>query len=372
MLRNPNTIAMHLTRPTITLIASLLLPILTGCVSTSTLKPTHGVSGRDAPIDAIRVDSHTPALAAAVVRDGQIAHLAALGYTGLDGNSPITPEHAFQLASVSKLFTTQAIIQLTHTHDLSLDDPVSRWIPELTDSQVTIRHLLTHTSGIRDTARAEHRNTQQQTDAYFRSALTTLPQHPANSHWSYTDAAFNLLGIIIERVTGETYEQYMNRAVFTPLGMDHTHASLDPTRLTPNYHTSSMLGGIKEIEHPFDRAFAPSSGIQSSASDIARWMIAVLDRAHSTGLTADDWEKLWKPTTATRWDGIQQGIGWQLEQRDTSTLLYRHAGQETGVASLLTLYPDQRAGIFIVGNSDELARFEIRSLLEKMHLGSTE
>jgi len=346
---------------------TLLVALLGGCMCINSVPETPGNAPIESQVDEIRIRSTTPATSYVVVRDLTIIATGTLGFSNLEAQSPNSPDLAFQLASVSKLFTAQAIMQLTHREDFSLDDPVSRWIPDMTNSPVSIRQLLTHTSGLRDKSHANHRSTQAEIEAEIRKIARSLPENAHPYDWNYSDASFNLLGAIIERISGTPYSEYLREYIFIPLSMQSSNAAPNTSPPNPKYYTPCLLGGIKPIEHPYDGAFAPSSGVQSSANDIARWMIAVLKRDPLTGLEPEEWAAMWKAHTQTGWYGIDQGLAWQIEKYPDTRRL-RHAGQEHGVASLLTLYPELNAGIFIVGNCDSLARFEIRTLLEQAYL----
>lgn len=257
----------------------------------------------------------------------------------------------FHAASITKLFTATVIMQLRDEGQLSLRDPVSKFVPEFSGSPILIEQLLTHTSGLRDKKRANGRTTRAQWDTYIHDLST---QRLAIPQWSYADAGFNLLGRVIENITGKAYALVVTERLLAPLGM--SDSVFDPAKVPAEQLVRAADKRGRELTHPWDLAFLPSSGLQSNASDLAKF---------GRQLLAVDAEKLREVTTTravTEWPGVSQGYGWQL-MNSGSAVAIRHAGGEAGFESLLTLYPAEGFGVVVMGNRKDWPRFELASSL---------
>lgn len=270
-------------------------------------------------------------------------------------------EARFHAASITKLFTATVILQLRDEGRLSLNDPVSKFVREFAGSPIRIEQLLTHTSGLRDQQRASGRTTRTQWDAYI---LELSKQRLAGSQWAYSDAGFNLLGRVIENITGKDYAAAVSERLLEPLGMPASVFDLAPVPEAQRIRATDKRG--RELAHPWDLAFLPSSGLQTNASELAKFGRAMLSvEAGLPGvLRKETLREMTVTRAATEWAGISQGYGWQLANSG-STVLWRHAGGEAGFESLLALYPTEGFGVVVMGNRKDWPRFELASALTK-------
>jgi CubicO group peptidase (beta-lactamase class C family) len=263
-------------------------------------------------------------------------------------------------ASISKLFTAVVIMQLRDEGRLALQDPLSKYVPEFAGSPILLEHLLTHTSGLRDRQRAAGRSTAVQVDAYIHQLSRQRLANAPGAKWVYADAGFNLLGRVIETVTGQAFAQVMRHRVLEPLGM--TGSDFELSRIPAADRMSATDKRGHRLAHPWDLAFLPSSGLQTDARDLAKFggrILAVESAALDGGmLRAQTLREMTAARVATQWSGISQGYGWQL-QAAGSGAVWRHAGGEAGFESLLTLYPVEGFGVVVMGNREDWPRFEI-------------
>ena len=270
----------------------------------------------------------------------------------------------FHAASISKLFTATAILQLRDEGKLSLRDLVSKHVPEFGGSPILIEQLLTHTSGLRDRERAHARTTRAQWDAYIQQLAKQRLASAPGKEWAYADAGFNLLGRVIESISGKDYSTVMRERLLEPLKM--TSSSFDLSQIPEAQRVRATDQRGRALEHPWDVAFLPSSGLQSDARDLAlfgREILAIDAGREAHGLLrAETLREMTAPRMATEWAGISQGYGWQL-QGSGSGLSWRHAGGEAGFASLLALYPTEGFGVVVMGNRKDWPRFELASAL---------
>ncbi len=165
----------------------------------------------------------SPGAAVMVIRDGEILHAAGYGYADLEHRVPITPQTAFRLASVSKQFTAMAVMILAERGQLAYDDPVVKYLPELArfGDQITLRHLLTHTGGLPDYYDAlEAASTDSMPDT--EDAMEFLADwgeagFPAGERYEYSNPGYEMLALVVERVSGQRFGQFVEENIFAPL-----------------------------------------------------------------------------------------------------------------------------------------------------------
>jgi CubicO group peptidase (beta-lactamase class C family) len=298
--------------------------------------------------------SGTPNIDAAVVTP-EISCAFSAGTHSASSEIPTS----FHAASISKLFTAIVIMQLRDEGALSLQDLVGDYEPTFSTSPIRIEHLLTHTSGLRDRKRAEGRTTDKEVDAYIHSLAKQRIGRSPGTKWRYADAGFNLLGRIIERITSKSFSEVMKERLLTPIRMEDSDFDVSQIRLQNRHQAYDKRG--KPRPHPWDRAFLPSSGLQTSAIDLASFGYAVLSISNEDPQSILSFESLQEMTVMripTNWNGISQGYGWQLANT-LYGLQWRHAGGEAGFEGLLTLYPESRTVVAVLGNKQDWPRFEL-------------
>jgi CubicO group peptidase (beta-lactamase class C family) len=193
--------------------------------------PSGDVGARvDALFTAYTAD--TPGCAVGVSKDGKEVLTRAYGSADLEHGVPNTADTVFEAGSVSKQFTAAAVLLLAQAGKLKLDDPVRDYVPELPDygtPEITLRHLLHHTSGLRDWGTVTYaagwpRGSRMHTHAHVLDVVSRQKSlnFPPGSEYSYSNTGYNLLAIIVERVSGKTFAQYTRDTIFEPLGMTHT------------------------------------------------------------------------------------------------------------------------------------------------------
>lgn len=321
-------------------------------------------------VSSVDSAADTPNIDAAVVTLDSLCTLPNASESAEPGGSgDSTIRSRFHAASISKLFTAIAIMQLRDEGVLSLHDQVGVYEPAFSDSAIRIEHLLTHTSGLRDLRRADGRTTEAEVDEYIRSLAKQRISQTPGSDWRYADAGFNLLGRIIEHVTGKPYSMVMKERLLAPIGMQDSDFNLSHIPVENRVQAYDKRG--KPQKHPWDLAFLPSSGLQTTATDLALFAQDVLKISVSESeriLSLESLHEMTMDRMATEWHGVTQGYGWQLANTRQGHQ-WRHAGGEAGFESLLTIYPEAGFGIAVLGNKQDWPRFEfeqeVRSRLLK-------
>ncbi len=299
-------------------------------------------------------------LTAAVVQHGEVVYTGAFGVPQLGEDDQLSPEHVFHFASVSKPFVATAIVQLAERGMLGLDDPVTKHVPyfRLADERyrdVTIRQMLNHTSGIPDVGDYEWDNPQTDDGAaerYVRQMASERLLWAPGEDWRYSNMAFDALGDVIAKVSGMSFEEFVHANIFEPLGMNKSsfiYPEIDDTlRTTGHIEDPTRVSDV----YPYNRRHAPSSTLNSSVSQMTRWMLANLNRGELDGrriLRTASYDLLWTPTTATSTGDVEIGLSWFLGEYAGHRTV-SHGGGDTGFRSYILLLPDENIGIVLASN----------------------
>jgi CubicO group peptidase (beta-lactamase class C family) len=316
----------------------------------------------DATLEDARRRAGIPGLAVGIVESGMPAYARGFGVRDLQTGAPVTADTQFHVASISKTFTATAVMQLIEQRKLALTDPVERVLPAFAGSGITVEQLLTHTAGLADWIHPSGATRDAQVAEYVIRVARHSPAYLPGKGWKYSDADFNVLGAMVESISGQPFPDYLERHVFAVTGM--TQSTARPPDAAANIAWPHRGGKSvrRASRHPWDRVFVPSSGIQSSANDLTRWAAANLNRDPAL-LSPASYAALFERRVDTEWPGVAMGLGWQLEQRG-DTWLPRHPGGEAGFRSLLTIFPEQQRAIVILSNGEATPRWEIRDAIE--------
>lgn len=311
----------------------------------------------------------TPGGVVIVVKEGKVLFEKAYGMSNLTHSIPFSADTPSNLGSVSKQFTAFAICMLESQGLLSLDDDVRKHIPELPDlgETVTLRHMLTHTSGYR-----EFLNTIALTgrrldkgDYIDRKELITILQHQPGlqnspgSEFNYNNTSFGLLTVVLERVTEETFPAWMKSNVFEPLGMTSTVVRADATQLIPDCSQGYALGPYGFQDSRDLGGAMGAGGIYSTTGDMAKWM-----RNLQTGELggAKILGAMTTPYTLTTGEATGYGLGLIIDEKD-SLRRFQHGGADSAHRAKLIVYPDIEAGVVALSNN---AYFDSAGLADKI------
>lgn len=316
----------------------------------------------DLELAAIAQEFSIPALSVAVIASGKLVYASGTGHIDNHQKVNTTADTAFRVASISKLFTAQAVMQLIEQERLSLSDPIGDYIPAFRQSPITILQLLTHTSGLEDALRPEGGEGRKPTDTYLSLISASAPLGESAHEFAYSDTGFNLLGAIVASVSGMPFDDYVQQNVLNPVEMQHTgyydgRRGIAP-EAPPTYQGKVLT---PELRRPFDPSFYPSEGLVSTASDLGRWLVATLNR-DSRLLASPSYAQMLEPRVKTSWGDIQVGLAWQVYEKD-SRFVARHPGSVRGYKSLIISYPEERNAIVLLTNAAKAPRFEIADRL---------
>ena len=289
--------------------------------------------------------THTPGCAVGVAREGKVLLARGYGMADLEDGTPITAETILESGSVAKQFTATAVILLALDGKLSLDDPARKYLPELPeyDGPITIRHLLTHTSGLRDWsslvgAQGWPRGTRAHTqadllDLVFRQKALN---YPVGDYYSYTNSGYALAMAIVERVSGKSLQEFTHERIFGPLGMTHTRWRDDFTRLEPGRAQAyNREDGAWHLAMPFENVVGPG-GLLTTVGDWLIWNEALTTRKLGAALV----DSLTTRMRLTSGREIQYARGlMMLSYRGVPEI--SHSGSTAGYSTYLARYPDR-------------------------------
>ena len=301
------------------------------------------------------VGTNAPGCAVAIDSAGNSMYRGAFGLAELEHQIPITSNTIFEAGSVSKQFTAAAVLLLEARGKLSLDDPVQQWFPEIPQYQwpVTIRHLMLHTSGMRDWGAVmslagwpRWTATYNHNDALAIIARQRGLNFEPGSAFGYTNTGYNLMAMLVERITGESLNTFMQREFFTPLGMTSTSWRDDYTRVIPGRAQAyARRDGAWHLDMPFENVYG-NGGLLTTAEDLLRWTRAVADgRVGSPSVGA-----------AMRHSGrfndgraVNYGGGIYVSPiRGVAS--FNHSGATAGYRAMLAHFPDQQLSAAVLCN----------------------
>ncbi|HEY0160976.1 MAG TPA: serine hydrolase domain-containing protein [Thermoanaerobaculia bacterium] len=296
-----------------------------------------------------------PAVQIAVSKRGTIIYAGAFGLVDMENATGATPRSVLQIASITKEFTAAAILRLAERGMLSLDDPIDKYVPEFNSRGVTItvRHLLTHTSGVaRDWYPKTPNGLAPLAPVTREQAIASLNNKPFDfapgKKWSYSDAGYQLLGYAIESITGMSYAEYIHTEFVLPLGLSDTGVcgTYDLAPL-PGY---GLLGGTwKPMSPPHWSVFLSNGALCSTASDLVRWSHLL---ANGSVLLPASYEAMTTPARLD--DGTVVSSGYALGVAVT-TMLDRqavwHSGAIDGFQSYLVYFPAEEIAVAVIINA---------------------
>ena len=300
--------------------------------------------------------STTPGCAVGAAVDGKPMLAKGYGMADLEHDVKITPESIFEAGSVSKQFTAAAILLLAREGKLSVDDPVRKYIPELPEygSPLTIRHMLNHTSGLRDWGSIKAiagwpRTSRTYTHAHVleivshQKALNFTP----GTKWSYSNTGFNLAAIIVSRVSGTAFAEFTRQRLFEPLRMTHTSWRDDFTRVLKNRAIAySDRSGEFHTDMPFENVHG-NGGLLSTVGDLLKW------NENFTSPKVGDAAFVALQQQPGRFsDGRAHGYAFGLMiNSDKGVRVVEHSGSTAGYSAHLVRYPDQRVSVAVLCNA---------------------
>ena len=313
-----------------------------------------------------------PGASVLVVRDGRAAYARGYGLAEVETATPVTAETNFRLASLSKQFTAAAVMLLVADGRLRYDAEVSSLLADLPPFAhgVTVRHLLNHTSGLPDYEDfVPDSQSVQVHDAEVPQLIARAPgtYFTPGTRYSYSNTGYVLLALVVERVSGQRFGDFLRDRIFAPLGMSGTVALEEGRTTVPRraYGYTVDSSGVRRTDQSSTSATLGDGGIYSSAADLVLWDQA-LER--HTLLSAGAMRDAWTPPALPAGQATQYGFGWFVE-RDRGTTRLKHHGETRGFTNAILRYPERRLTVVVLTNRTGGAPWDLAQRIADAYLG---
>jgi len=314
-------------------------------------------------IEQVVKERSIPGFAIAIVQNQKVVYAAGFGVRNLENqNDKITPQSLFHMASITKPFVATSVMQLVEKGKVDPDAAVVKYLPyfRLNDeryAKITVRQMLSHLSGMPDVRDYEWDKPQYDDGAlerYVRSLTNQSLIAAPGANFRYSNMAYEVLGDLIAKVSGMSFEDYVRKNILEPLGMKSSTLlapQADPALLTTPHVMGNAYQPVVSKVFPYNRMHSPSSTLYSNVLDMTRWAMANMNRGELDGqriLKDSTYDVMWKPA-GEQWQQI--GISWFLgKHREHRTI--GHSGGDTGFVSNLVMIPDQSIAVVMMSNFD--------------------
>ena len=323
---------------------------------------TAGAAAQLTPAVASQVDqaaahvleaTSVPSVSIAIVEGGKLAYVRAYGQAQLSPALDATPAMQYSIGSISKQFTAAAIMLLVEQGKLSLDDPIAKFLPGLTRAnEVTVRMVLSHTSGYQDywpedyvmTSMLAPTNAQHILDVWAHKPLDFDP----GTRWQYSNTNYVIAGRIVEQLSGDNLLHFLTTHIFTPLGMNSV-LNTDAARLPagdPIGYQRYALGPSRPAPKEGAGWMFAAGELAMPPGDLAKWNISIMNQSL---LKPSSYAEMFKPVLLKDDTNSGYGLGFFI-RNNGGTIVYEHSGEVSGFVSENFVYPQQKIAITVLTN----------------------
>lgn len=291
-----------------------------------------------------------PGASIAIVKNGQIVKTRGYGFSSIELQVPAKPETIYQSGSIGKQFTAMLVMILMEKGVIHLDDKINQYISGLPESwnSITISNLLTHTSGlVRDIPGVDWRLNYSQDEIINRLELYPLNFQPGTS-FSYSNVGYELLGFIMEKITGKSYGTLLEENIFKPLNMSTARVISDRDIILNRASGYDLVNGtLKNQEYVSPTFNSTADGaLYFTVYDLAKWDAALYT---TKLLKKENMELLWSPVTLKNGKTENYGLGWRLANINGHRLI-EHGGEWQGFTAFISRYIDEKLTVIIMSN----------------------
>lgn len=317
-----------------------------------------------------------PGVAIGIVRGDQIEYVQGYGIAD-DSGRAMTPQTPFLVASFSKSITATGVMQLADEGKIDLDAPVQTYLPwfEVADAeysaQITVRQLLNQTSGFSELEGDKRNLDTNFADDALETSIRELKDQSLNSTpgtaFEYSNTNYDILGLIIQTVSGQSYESYIQEKIFTPLGMANSYTSLAEARaanITSGYYPFFGFPIAWEDHIPYSRIITPSTGLFSSAEDMSRYLAAHLNQGNyqSVSIVSPEGVEELHTLAVNYSENAGYAMGWtvfpfpEADPNSEPPTTLAHGGRWIGYRSLMVIIPEKEVGVVVMFNKSDPSR----------------
>lgn len=351
------------------LLFSFLFACLTNCLYSQTVNDSLAVK-----VDSIfqRFNSKSkPGTAVAIIENGKVAFEKCYGMANLEYDIPLTSQSVFDIASLSKQFTGFAISTLIEEEKINLNDDIRKYLPQVPffGKPITIRHLLYHTSGLRDWSGALQIAGWRYTElASFNDVMKMVSKQKeldfeSGTQYSYCNLGYNILAAIVEKVSGHTFKNWTKVNIFSKLGMNSSSFWDDDSKLTKNMAYSYYLDNGEYGNYPNVNSAYGSSTLRTTLDDLTKWVIffqnALLSKNPVIIRTIQN-------GTLDNGDPLNYGFGLEVRYKNTDPAIIFHTGAWAGYRTIIKNHINDKTSFIVLSNADDNYAIESASLLTNL------
>ncbi|SDS40008.1 serine hydrolase [Winogradskyella sediminis] len=304
-------------------------------------------------IVSLQYSANEPGITILVAKDGKAIYKKALGKSNLELNIPIEVNSVFQIGSITKQFTAVSILMLAEQGKLNIEDKIGKYIPEYIEvgRDITIHHLLNHTSGIKNKTPLSEKNYTSRMDRSPKELITYFKDEPLafmpGEKFKYSNAGYILLGQIIETISKQSYGQFIQENIFDKIGMTSSYCG-DMKQVIPNRSTGYIIKQNEFVKSDYmNLSLAYSAGaILSTTEDLLKWQNALLQ---NTLLKESSIKQAMTPTLLNSGKKIPYGYGFRFSRLGNSPVV-AHTGSTKGFTSIALFLPQENMYITVLTN----------------------
>jgi len=355
----------------------ILLGVLLLLMMGTKAQPAFVTDSLDVYISREMARWNIPGVAIAIVKDGKVVVMKGYGITGLDTKKKVNENTLFRIGSCTKAFTATCVSLLDYQKKISLDDPITKWLPDFrmydscVTNQVIIRDLMCHRLGL-ETFEGDfvNWNSTLTSTEIIHNLRNLVPVYPFRTTWGYCNAGFVTAGELIPTITGKSWDEFVKTNIFDPLQMTRTSSSYAAIKKDDNAAEAyaRVNNAISRIDYDQTDNLAAAAAINSSAHDMANWILMQLDNGRFNGtqvipspvletthtsnsIISDNYSRLF-PTRHFQ----NYGLGWELMDYGGKKII-SHDGGVYGFVTNVTIIPELHTGWVILTNTDDNSLF---------------
>jgi CubicO group peptidase (beta-lactamase class C family) len=349
--------------PLLALALPCLMTIATATDAPMTSKavlPTDLKAKIDAAVNEVLTKTSVPSASIAVIKAGQIVYVSAYGDACLEPKKAAAPEMRYSIGSISKQFTAAAIILLAQDGKLSLDDKVSKYLPNLTRAnEISIRQILSHTSGYQDYWPQDYLMPPMKIPTTAEKIMDIWAKKPLDfdpgTKYQYSNTGFVIAGAIVEKISGTALLSFLQNRIFGPLGMKSVWDS--DQKILPESdavgHHRYALGPVRRAQKEGTGWMFAAGNLAMTAEDLAKWDLSVIDQ---TLLKAGSYHEMETEGRLNNGAGTLYGLGIGVSIENGHRVL-GHGGEVMGFTAYNGIYPDDRMAIVVLTNQDAVGAY---------------
>lgn len=332
------------------------MPMFAAFIVLAALQQPAPAEKLDAYFKDLVAKKRSPSYAVCILKDGKVAYAKGYGWANLEHEVPATEHTVYRIGSLTKQFTATMIMQLVNEKKITLDEPAIKYLTKLPKSwsKVTIRQLLSHTSGVKSYTElpefmAEYSYKSVKPEGILAVVEAAPLDFEPGSKWHYSNTGYEVLGMIIEKFDGRKFAASLKARILDPLGMTETYFTSEKDvvlRRAEGYSVKN--GGFTHAGYlNMDWPYAAGS-MESTVSDLAKW-----DAALGTEklLPKASWDQLWTPTKLTSGAATTYGLGWGVGKLGSEPMI-GHTGGINGFSTVMNRIPSKALSIIVLCNSE--------------------